>query len=622
MRNASLPEIVYRLDQVFTTQRMRSRVNAGKAPVMVPLPDDMKPFPLAMPSLVMKVNKEVVQDILGGKIFTLNGERDALDQFEAKWRETYSADIRTGPESPDLKIVWEPARMQHLTIIMVHAFRNRRSPGIDAVKSFVRQAIILWIRQNRFLKGPHYISPMECGLRIPVFFYALKVLDNLTTEERREILGAIYLHAWWVSRNLSLYSSLGNHTICECVGLVFAGAVFQWLEEGREWLESGIRLLKTEANRQILGDGGPIEQSLAYHRFVLDLYWLVVDFVETNKLHDCSDLRERLTLGEAFLSAFNDERGGMPSIGDSDDGHAIAPGVSPKRKTPGPDRDLLRTFAESGYTIIRAANGFCLTFDHGLLGMPPLYNHGHADALSLTLSIGGQKFLIDPGTYRYNGEPQWRNYFKGTRAHNTVTVDGQDQAEQETGFIWRRPYTTCIIRNERSGGRSLLIEAEHDGYKRLEQPVVHRRAVFQIDDFVFLVRDRFYGRGPHSYELNWHLHPHAGVKKEDRWWRVEHNDVVMFIRLIGGNDFDLVSGGMNPVKGWYSAQYGIRETCSVLARTVEGGPEETEFITVMCAGRLTEEEQIGAAMRRLRTDEHKLPSFRAAQASKNSRGGK
>ena len=70
-----------------------------------------------------------------------------------------------------------------------------------------------------------------------------------------------------------------------------------------------------------------------------------------------------------------------------------------------------------------------------LSGMPPLYNHGHADALSITLSVGGKETLVDPGTYRYNGEPEFRKYFKGTRAHNTVTIDGLDQAVQETGLF-------------------------------------------------------------------------------------------------------------------------------------------------------------------------------------------
>jgi hypothetical protein len=197
--------------------------------------------------------------------------------------------------------------------------------------SFVREGLLEWLRQNPFLSGPHYMSPMECGLRMPVFFYGLRVLDNLSTGERLKILEALYLHAWWVGRNLSLYSSRGNHTICECLGLVFAGAVFRGFEEGKKWLDTGIRLLTEEVRRQILEDGGPLEQSLAYHRFVLDLYWIAAGFLERNGLADFTAVKERLARGEEFLDAFRDASGNLPTIGDSDDGCAVAPGIAPLR---------------------------------------------------------------------------------------------------------------------------------------------------------------------------------------------------------------------------------------------------------------------------------------------------
>jgi hypothetical protein len=601
MKNASLPEIAYRVNQAFTVRRMWNRVSAGKKAVHVPLPDETRLYQLRMPSFVMEVDETVIDAILGGMTFSLNGKREALEQLEALLSGTYFADIRLTPETPDIRMAWEPARLQHLTILLIHVSQNPGRQGVGVVKSFARSAILSWIRQNPFLHGPHYMSPMECGLRIPVFFYALKTLDNLTTGERREILDALYLHAWWVSRNVSLYSSLGNHTIGECLGLVFAGAVFQKFEEGRKWLESGVRLLKKEAQRQILDDGGPIEQSLAYHRFVLDIIWLVIDFLERNALEDFTVLKPRLSRAEAFLDSFRDEQGFLPLIGDSDDGHAVSPGVVPKREQEACGPGAVETFPDAGYTAIRTPVRGLLTFDHGPLGMPPLYNHGHADALSLTLSIGDRGFLVDAGTYQYNGERIWRHYFKSTRAHNTVTVDGQDQADQETGFVWSRPYAVRVIRNDRHDG-ILLIEAEHDGYARLDRPVVHRRAICHPDDSVFLVSDHFAGQGVHEFELNWHLHPNAVAKKQgDGWWRIENGDIVLYMRLMGGKDFDLLCGGTDPIKGWYSSQYGIKEACSVLTLTVKGEPAETEFVTVICTGMRIGAEQIRKSICRMRT---------------------
>ena len=62
--------------------------------------------------------------------------------------------------------------------------------------------------------------------------------------------------------------------------------------------------------------------------------------------------------------------------------------------------------------------------DAGPLGYRSIAAHGHADALSFSLSAAGLEFLIDPGTYAYHTQERWRNYFRGTSAHNTVRLDG------------------------------------------------------------------------------------------------------------------------------------------------------------------------------------------------------
>ena len=74
---------------------------------------------------------------------------------------------------------------------------------------------------------------------------------------------------------------------------------------------------------------------------------------------------------------------------------------------------VYKSFPEAGYAVIRTPE-ILFTFDYGPLGMAPLYNHGHADALSITLSVNGDLLIVDPGTYAYNGVPEFRRYFKGT----------------------------------------------------------------------------------------------------------------------------------------------------------------------------------------------------------------
>jgi hypothetical protein len=427
------------------------------------------------------------------------------------------------------------------------------------------------------------MSAMECGLRVPVFFYCLKTAPELSDEEREFLLRAIYEHAWWIEKNLSLYASLGNHTVCECAGLIFAGAVFRGTDEGGRWMERGLALLIQESEHQILEDGGPAEQSLAYHRFVLDLYTLAIDFLEKNKLFDCGSLMERVLSGERFLRAFEGPSGELPSIGDSDDGHAVAPGAAPERGKAEAAEGAVTTFPETGCTVVRDEDGLVLTFDHGPLGMPPLYNHGHADALAITLSFNGKPIFVDPGTYRYNGVPEWRHYFKGTRAHNTVTVDGQDQAVQETGFIWSRPYTARLL-SRKSGNGWVLLHGSHDGYKRLSNAVIHERIVFLESGTGLLVKDSFRGQGFHDFELNFHLHPDAVLEEADGWITTDAAGRKACIRLAVGGRFEVIRGREEPIHGWYSPAYGIKLPSPVLSCRSRKQTEEAGFVTVLSLG--------------------------------------
>ena len=428
---------------------------------------------LQLPTIRGETSERLVEEILNGKLFASNVELEAVKRYEYRWRNTYFSKIKTTDLDPDLRSIWEPARLQHIAILINYIIQNKKTEFIDRVLRFTKNNVLKWINDNPFPYGLHYISAMECGLRIPLLFYTLKVLDNLKASEIQLIFDTLYRHAWLVSNSLSLYSSRGNHTIAEATGLVFGGAVFRNTAEGRRWLLEGCEILKRELDLQILDDGGPAEQSLNYHRFVLDLYWLATDFLDKNNLYDCSDFGDHLIKAEQFIAAFEDANGSLPLIGDSDDGQAIAPGVYPRRNYPNNKKQKVQTFFKSGYTIVNDKN-VVLTFDHGPLGMAPLYNHGHADALSITLSVDGQKILVDPGTYRYNGEPEFRKYFKGTRAHNTITIDGQDQATQKTGFIWSHPYNVELLGFSENADH-FLVTAIHDGYKRLEKPVTQTR---------------------------------------------------------------------------------------------------------------------------------------------------
>src|SRR5690606_32758000 len=90
------------------------------------------------------------------------------------------------------------------------------------------------------------------------------------------------------------------------------------------------------------------------------------------------------------------------------------------------------TFPAGGHYLLGSdfdtAREVRIAIDCAPLGYLSIAAHGHADALAFTLSVAGHELLIDPGTYAYHTQKTWRDYFRGTLAHNTVRIDGEDQS--------------------------------------------------------------------------------------------------------------------------------------------------------------------------------------------------
>lgn len=584
LRKASFFELAYRLREWLFLRRFekKSRRDLAVLP-SCPSKNPESPLPI-FPEIAGDVAPAVIARVMNNEVVTLNQEVEVIRRFEKKWQQHFFHRIELGEADPDIRAVWEPARLQHLMILLQLLDQGACSSNGREIEGVVKENLLKWLEEHPFPYGPHYQSVMECGLRVPVFLRVLLLLDCFQEQDRNNIFTAIFQHGWLIRKRLSLYSSLGNHTVAECLGLVLAGALFRQDREAGEWLQTGIRLLEQECEHQILPDGGPAEQSFAYHRFVLDLYWLVIGFLRANNLYDCRRMVERVGLGESFLQHMQQGRESLPMIGDSDDGYAVGPGLWPQRCSPdweeSAEGEGLVTFPDSGYSLFRDGNhGLRVLFDHGRLGMEPLNNHGHADALAVFVSVGESDFLVDPGTYRYNGVPKWRTYFKGTSAHNTICVDGRDQARQLTGFIWEQSYSV-EWRSEKTPDGRLLIVARHDGYRRQRIPVTHHRTVMfgERGAGECWLDDRFSGRGEHEYALHFHLHPEVELERDGNRLRLSRGGIVM---VITGDyvDMQVLRGSEEPIGGWYSPAYGIKEPTTTVRVVKYGVPADAGFST-------------------------------------------
>jgi hypothetical protein len=490
---------------------------------------------------------------------------------------------RSGNGIGDVRHMWEPARLQHLVDLAALAASGPASRGDAAVGMIVRQ-LRSWVAANPPLVGVHYISAMECALRLIAVCHALDTVRAKLENDGawHDLLALVRSHAPLIARRLSVHSSAGNHTVAECAGLVYAGTLFPELEDAPTWRVTGLGLLAQEAARQVLPDGGGIEQAFTYHRFNVQLLMLVVDLLDAHAVAVPQPLRSAAERGARFLSEMAaGGEGGLPQVGDSDGGFALSRYLRLPERTAAPPATI--AFPDSGYTLVRTGqqHPFSLLLDHGPMGMAPAYGHAHADALSVLLWLGADECLVDTGTYTYTGDAYWRSYFRSTGAHNTVTVDGRDQAHQEACFLWTRPVRARLLDSELELGRGGRLLASHDGYRSLG--VTHMRGLAWVQDGWLLIWDRLLGKGEHRLDLHWHLAYPPRRTGEDRF---ELGGTGGAEFACSGGTVSSASGQTEPALGWRSRRYGHKEPITTIQVSYHGSLPH-EFVTLLSFGKNT-----------------------------------
>jgi uncharacterized heparinase superfamily protein len=245
----------------------------------------------------------------------------------------------------------------------------------------------------------------------------------------------------------------------------------------------------------------------------------------------------------------------------------------------------VNAMCDSGYAVIRdPESDSCLIFDCGDLGPDYQPGHGHADILSYELSLHGQRVIVDTGVSSYEISPE-RHYERSTAAHNTVRVDGTEQAEIWAGFrVGRRPAVGPIQCGEIEGCK--FVRGTHAGYRHLN--VMHTRTIIRLTDNSWFFVDALKGNGSHKIESFIHFHPaiqlfqYTGAKSPSfetmiPRWVLDFNGRRYFFLALD-------SGAITRGEAWYSPGFAVRLTQSVLHWTWEGTLPQTLVYAVVPEG--------------------------------------
>lgn len=533
-------------------------------------------------------------DISTNKVFSLHYSREI--------------DIRSG-RSGSAKYVWEVNRMQFLPNLCL-AFKQ--SNDLSRLERFItiNQS---WINDNPYLVGVNWYSNIEVNLRLINWFLCWNLLDGSELIKQvvdfkafvtAQWIPSIYQHCVYSYQNPSFYSSANNHLISEYAGLFIASSFWQF-EESPKWQQYAKKGLEKEIVLQHR-KGVNREEAAEYIQFITDFFLLA--YLVGERTDNPFSETYSSTLKEIFyyIANFLDCKGNFPKYGDEDDGRVYILGNEDepsnflslltsgavlfndeflKSKSVGWDLKNQILFGEEGKlkfdaipiktqlsdSVIYPQEGhfifrkqedihreIYLHFDSAPLGYLSIAAHGHADALSFVLHLDGFPFIVDPGTYTYHTDPDWRKYFVSTKAHNTVTIDGKNQALHVGGLLWAQHYH-CQVADWQSDALLDFVSAHHDGYDKMG--CRHQRNLkFDKQKDSIVIEDVILNknRQTRTVEVCFHLHPQVQLKQMDtNEFVLSHAGThrTILLRVDSQLECRLFRGEENPISGWYSPSF-------------------------------------------------------------------
>jgi len=453
----------------------------------------------------------------------------------------------------DHKVTWELNRHQHLVTLA-------KARLLSGDEKYVRELMAQWrswIKANPYPLGINWGSTLEVAFRSLSWIWVDQLLAGTAeyADFRAEMAPALAFHGRYIERYLSTYFSPNTHLLGEAVALFFLGTLYPQMPRAARWKESGWQIVLHEAGRQVRPDGVYFEQSLHYHVYALDffLYARLLaarNGMEIPRAYDAV-LGRMLDVVAALAQA-----GPAEGFGDDDGGRLWNPRHNRTEQMTDPlalgaviySREFSAArlteeaiwlfgnqaveklssthsialsspaahslaFPDGGLYVLADSQPYAqaMVVDAGPQGVGRS-GHGHADALSLRLTMDGRRWLVDSGSGVYiSKDPADRDTFRGTGAHNTMRVDGVDQAIADEPFSWTHIPSTQA-ENWIVGKSFTYFVGSHNGYARLTDPVVHRRHVLKIAGGLWLVRDIALGKTEHELEIRWHFAPDLEVQ--------------------------------------------------------------------------------------------------------------
>ncbi len=432
----------------------------------------------------------------------------------------------------------------------------------------------------------------------------------------------------------SLNEAVGNGAFFAATALLITSDYLGDIFYVEEWQTLSEKKLYKIINTEIQSDFMEVEQAPMYHgQVILTLLDYCIVLIANNRTVNAT-LKDTINGMLDTLSGLCDPEGMIPTIGDSDRfsisyiiGFYNAIFKTDYNKTPGNVTTSnvgknceLTTFKSTGWSVVRwnydlDTKGYLL-FDCS--GKPKLGSHSHADDLQFLLHTTNGPAFVDPGRFTYCTDfkayfpftrkriypkgrfhhlysllfPEfiglqarnWKEYFKQTLSHNTISLDGKNQP----GYAHRMDdrSETVLLQQKKIGPLVLLqgycdtsgrkgSNKEHERSSQTEY--LHQRTILGFLPNFWIIVDQVKTEQKYNWISSYHLNTGSKVSLKDDHLLLETNGDNHSMHFLSSTD---VKHTLSIENDWVSPIYNKKFPSKTIRATIHKA-SEAQLVTLI-----------------------------------------
>jgi uncharacterized heparinase superfamily protein len=469
--------------------------------------------------------------------------------------EVYNPDVvpmrdsieREGKGGIDAKIPRELSRFYFLFPLLFASVYT----GNDKYQNKIKYLIHNWIDKNPPFYGVNWSNAMEAAIRLMNWCFIIHALKSSLLADKKFsglFIRSVTEHIVFIIHNLENIVLKNNHYLANIAGIYTANLLFPVLKKSKRYLRWSAKELKEELAKRIHKDGGNCENSTAYQRLILELFFL--PFYLAQQFQTCdfpSDSDEKLENMFRFSLHILKPNGKIIQFGDNDSGslfqlyhresldhayllslgfglvknetfcikefpfdiiayilygHRVYHDYQTKMKSLASLPS--HTLPYSGIYIFRNMDYYlaisCMPNNREGKNI-----HTHNDKLSFELAYKNHDIVVDPGTYVYGSDHFLRNLYRSTSSHNTVYQNNQLEQNRLGRSIFNLYNDAAVKINHYN---LTCLDCQHNGFIK-QGGNIHRRK-FNMDDSFIRIEDYIESDGTSTCSL--HFAPDVKVR--------------------------------------------------------------------------------------------------------------